>query len=89
MSARRSMTSGGITSAGIDRSASRWASGSRTGQPGSPCQAGRSIVPRAVPWASMSDVIVSGPTQTIRAGHSNAPVRSWTSASASSMPRTI
>ena len=83
------MMSGGITSAAIARRASRWTSGRRTGQPGSPCQAGRSIVPRAVPCASMSEVTVSGPTQTIRAGQSSAAVRSWTSASASSMPRTI
>ena len=45
-----------------------------TGQPGSPCQAGRSIVPRAVPCASISDVIVSGPTQVIRAGQISAAV---------------
>ena len=80
------MTSGGIRSGAIARSASRWATGTSTGQPGSPCQAGRRTDPRAVPCASISDVIVSGPTQVIRAGQISAASRSVTSAAASSMP---
>ena len=39
---------------------SRWASGSRTGQPGSPWQAGRRIASGPTPWASISEVTVSG-----------------------------
>ena len=35
------MTSGGMRSGATARSTSSWAVGSRTGQPGSPCQAGR------------------------------------------------
>ena len=55
------MTSGGIRSGRDGAQRPRWLVGSRTGQPGSPCQAGRSIASRAVPCASISEVIVSGP----------------------------
>ena len=44
---------------------------------------------RSVPCASISEVIVSGPTQVIRAGQSRTALVSWTSAIASSAPRTI
>jgi hypothetical protein len=37
----------------------------------------------------MSDVMVSGPTQVIRPGHSSTPVMSLTSARATSAPRSI
>ena len=40
----------------------------------------------SVPCASISDVMVSAPTQIIRAGHSRAAVVSRTSAAAASMP---
>ena len=83
------MTSGGIRSGAIARSAARWLVGTRTGQPGSPCQLGRSIVSRSVPCASISEVIVSGPTHVIRAGQSRTAVVSRTSFIASSVPRTI
>ena len=83
------MTSGGIRSGAIARNAARWLVGTRTGQPGSPCQVGRSISSRAVPCASISEVIVSGPTHVIRAGQSRTAVVSRTSSIASSVPRTI
>ncbi len=83
------MISGGIVSGATARNASRWTSGSRTGQPGSPCQVGRSIVAVSVPWASMSDVIVSGPTQVRRAGQMSIAVVSVTSARARSAPCAI
>ena len=72
--ARSSMTSGGIRSGAIARSASSPAAGTSTGQPDSPCQAGRRTAPRFTPWASMSDVTVSAPTHVIRAGQSRKPV---------------
>ena len=83
------MTSGGIRSGATARKAARWLVGSRTGQPGSSCQVGRSIASRAVPCASISEVMVSGPTHVIRAGQSRTAVVSLTSAIASSVPRTI
>ena len=42
-----------------------------------------------MPWASMSEVIVSGPTQVIRPGQSRTAVVSRISAIASSVPRII
>ena len=86
---RSATTSGGIRSGATARSASRWIVGSRIGQPGSPCHAGRRIVPVSVPCASMSEVTVSGPTHVRRAGQSRTAVVSVTSARASSAPRTI
>ena len=60
--------------------------------PASPARRARPVAAScrgAVPCASMSEVIVSGPTQVIRAGQSRTAVVSRTSASASSAPRTI
>ena len=72
--------------------ARRWSSadtGTSTGQPASPCQPGRRTVEGSVPWASINDVIVSGPTHVIRAGHTSTAEVSTTSARASSAPRSI
>ena len=62
------MTCGGMWSGGTARNAPRCATGTRTGQPGSPCQAGRRIVAGSVPCASIREVTVSGPTQVLPGG---------------------
>src|SRR5204863_3802352 len=84
-----STIAGGIRSGATARSASSAATGTSTGQPASPSHDGRSRPSRAVPWSSIRDVIVSGPTQVIRAGQSSTPSVSTTSSIATSAPRAI
>src|SRR6185436_2877503 len=69
--------------------ASTPAGGSRTGQPGASSQVGRRTARGAVPWSSIREVTVSGPTQVIRAGQMRAPSVSATAPPATSAPRAI
>ena len=75
------MIDGGIRSGATARSASRWTRAAGPASPGRRARPDAASCRGSIPWASMSDVIVSGPTQVIRAGQSSTAVVSWTSAS--------
>ncbi len=81
----QSEIAGGSSAGSSARSASRWATGTRIGQPATPWKAGRMTALRSLPWASMSDVIVSASTQPCRAGQSSAASVPSTSPRARSM----
>ena len=87
--ARSRNSSPGIRSGASARNAARCVTGSSTGKPSSPPNAGRRTASRSSPCAAMSVVTVSASTHARRAGQTSAASVSATRRSAASQPPAI